>query len=37
MTQQDIYNGIIHVEIGLATVRPAEFILITFTQETAKT
>lgn len=37
MTQQDIYNGIIHVEIGLAAVRPAEFILITFTRETTKT
>ncbi|WP_216825138.1 phage tail sheath family protein [Agarilytica rhodophyticola] len=30
MTQEDINNGLIHVEVGLAAVRPAEFIILTF-------
>ncbi len=36
MTPQDVYNGIIHIEVGLAAVRPAEFVIITFTRETTK-
>lgn len=28
MTEVDINNGLLHIEIGLAVVRPAEFIVI---------
>lgn len=33
MTGQDVINGKMIVEIGLATLRPAEFIILRFTQE----
>ncbi len=33
MTQEDILNGIMNVEIGLAVVRPAEFITLKFSQK----
>ena len=32
MTSQDILEGRMNVEIGMAVVRPAEFIILTFTQ-----
>ena len=33
MTEDDINNGIMNVEIGLAAVRPAEFIVLTFSHK----
>ncbi len=33
MTFDDILNGIMNVEIGLAAVRPAEFIVLKFSQK----
>ena len=33
MTEDDINNGIMHVEIGIAAVRPAEFIILTFSHK----
>ena len=33
MTAQDILDGRLNVEIGLAVVRPAEFIVLTFSQK----
>ncbi|MGB6152066.1 MAG: phage tail sheath C-terminal domain-containing protein [Pricia sp.] len=33
MTMDDILNGIMNVEIGLAVVRPAEFIILKFSQK----
>lgn len=33
MTFEDILNGIMNVEIGLAVVRPAEFIILEFSQK----
>lgn len=33
MTADDINNGIMHIEIGLAAVRPAEFIILTFSHK----
>jgi len=33
MTQQDILEGYLKIEIGLAAVRPAEFIVLTFTHK----
>lgn len=33
MTQQDILNGIMNVEIGMAAVRPAEFIVLKFSHK----
>jgi phage tail sheath protein FI len=33
MTEDDINNGIMHIEIGLAAVRPAEFIVLTFSHK----
>lgn len=35
MTAQDILDGRLNVEIGLAVVRPAEFIVLTFSQKMA--
>lgn len=35
MTQDDILNGILIVEIGLAVVRPAEFIILRFSHKLA--
>jgi phage tail sheath protein FI len=34
MTQDDILNGRLIVEIGIAPVRPAEFVIFRFTQIT---
>lgn len=36
MTNQDIVNGILIVEVGVAVLRPAEFIILSFEQEMAK-
>lgn len=33
MTAQDILNGFMHVEIGMAVVRPAEFIVLKFSHK----
>ncbi len=33
MTEDDINNGIMNIEIGLAAVRPAEFIVLTFSHK----
>ncbi len=33
MTAQDILNGYMHVEIGMAAVRPAEFIILKFSHK----
>ena len=33
MTSDDILNGIMNVEIGMAVVRPAEFIVLTFSHK----
>lgn len=33
MTREDILNGIMNVEIGMAVVRPAEFIVLRFTHK----
>ncbi|MGC9354039.1 MAG: phage tail sheath family protein [Mariniphaga sp.] len=33
MTSQDILNGYMHVEIGMAVVRPAEFIILKFSHK----
>lgn len=33
MTEADINNGIMNIEIGLAAVRPAEFIMLTFSHK----
>ena len=33
MTQQDILNGLMNVEIGVAAVRPAEFIILKFSHK----
>ncbi len=33
MTEDDINNGIMHIQIGLAAVRPAEFIVLTFSHK----
>ncbi len=33
MTAQDILNGYMHIEIGMAAVRPAEFIILKFTHK----
>ncbi len=33
MTAQDILNGYMRVTVGVAVVRPAEFIVITFRQK----
>jgi uncharacterized protein len=33
MTAQDILNGFMHVEIGMAVVRPAEFIILKFSHK----
>lgn len=33
MTPDDIINGIMNIEIGMAVVRPAEFIILKFTQK----
>ena len=33
MTEADINNGIMNIEIGLAAVRPAEFIILTFSHK----
>jgi phage tail sheath protein FI len=33
MTEDDINNGLMHIEIGLAAVRPAEFIVLTFSHK----
>jgi phage tail sheath protein FI len=36
MTQDDILNGYLIVEIGLAAVRPAEFIILRFSHKLAQ-
>ncbi len=36
MTAQDILNGYMHVEIGMAAVRPAEFIVLKFSHKLQK-
>ncbi|WP_062054096.1 phage tail sheath family protein [Aquimarina longa] len=36
MSKQDILEGIMRVEVGLATVRPAEFIILSFTHKVGK-
>jgi phage tail sheath protein FI len=33
MTADDILNGYMHIEIGLAVVRPAEFIVLKFSHK----
>jgi phage tail sheath protein FI len=33
MTYQDILNGIMNIEIGMAAVRPAEFIILKFSHK----
>jgi phage tail sheath protein FI len=33
MSSEDIFNGILNVEIGLAVVRPAEFLVLRFTHK----
>ena len=33
MTAEDILNGYMHVEIGMAVVRPAEFIVLKFSHK----
>ncbi len=33
MTEQDILNGIMNVEVGIAAVRPAEFIILKFSHK----
>jgi phage tail sheath protein FI len=33
MTEDDINNGLMNIEIGLAAVRPAEFIILTFSHK----
>ena len=33
MTAEDILNGIMNVEIGMAAVRPAEFIILKFSHK----
>jgi hypothetical protein len=33
ITRDDLLNGIMNVEIGLAVVRPAEFIVLRFSQK----
>jgi uncharacterized protein len=35
MTQNDIDNGRLIVEVGVATVKPAEFIILRFAHQTA--
>jgi phage tail sheath protein FI len=35
MTQDDIQNGTLVAVIGLAIVRPAEFVILKFSQKTA--
>jgi phage tail sheath protein FI len=36
MTAQDILNGLLKVEIGIAAVRPAEFIILRFSHRLAQ-
>jgi phage tail sheath protein FI len=36
MTAQDILNGVMLVEIGIAAVRPAEFIILRFSHRLAQ-
>jgi phage tail sheath protein FI len=36
MTAQDVLNGFMHVEIGMAAVRPAEFIILKFSHKLQK-
>lgn len=36
MTAQDILNGLLNVEIGIAAVRPAEFIILSFSHRMAQ-
>ena len=33
ITRDDLLNGIMNIEIGLAVVRPAEFIVLRFSQK----
>jgi phage tail sheath protein FI len=33
MTAEDILNGYMHIEIGMAVVRPAEFIVLKFSHK----
>jgi len=33
MTADDILNGIMNIEIGMAAVRPAEFIVLKFSHK----
>jgi phage tail sheath protein FI len=33
ITRDDLLNGIMNVEIGLAVVRPAEFVVLRFSQK----
>jgi len=33
MTAEDILNGIMAIEIGMAVVRPAEFIILKFSHK----
>lgn len=33
MTEDDIHNGITRIEVGLAAIRPAEFIILTFSTQ----
>ncbi len=33
MTEHDINNGVMHIEVGLAAVRPSEFIVLTFSHK----
>jgi hypothetical protein len=33
MTQDDVLNGLLIVEVGLAVVRPAEFIILRFSHK----
>jgi phage tail sheath protein FI len=36
MTPQDVLEGRMHVEIGMAAVRPAEFIVLRFSHMMAR-
>lgn len=36
MTSQDILDGHMNIEIGMAVVRPAEFIILKFSQKMKK-
>jgi hypothetical protein len=36
MTSQDVLNGLLIVSVGVAMTRPAEFTLVTFTQQMQK-